>query len=213
MKKTTTLALIIIIGLGVFAGCGSDDSSSSYRAEPDIRTRFTYFNKGYISTRNDTRVCVQGPSEDSYTIEILAKHVEDHYLDEILYNTVLTIQISEYRRSGCGGSEERIINHEYHLSLGEETNGGTRLEATIRLTKPNFETDAIRILSEKVIFGRELEYAVEHFTELVGQGGLQTDTLKYGFAQPTVLKDGNSASSRADDISAYSAGKQFLIQI
>jgi hypothetical protein len=206
------LAVIAIFTMGLAVGCGSS-SDSSYKASDNIRERFSFLNDAFVSTRNATQACIQAGTGDSYTIRTTFEHEENPFTDDVPSETVMTVITEEYRKSGCAGTPNNTIRQEYILFIQEEINQGTRLEIDVLLTKFDFEFQDIRDFSEAVLFGANIEVGEFFHTVIVGQGGLQTDSLKYGFANADEAHNGATAEFRANDISKYTSGNTFLLQI
>ena len=206
------LAVIAIFTMGLAVGCGSS-SDSSYQTSDNMRERFTYLNDGFVSTRNSTQACIQAGVADSYTIRTTFEHDSHPFTDNVPSETVMTVITEEYRKSGCAGTPNSTVRQEYILFIGEEINQGTRLEIDVLLTKFDYEFQDIRDFSESVLFGTNINVGDLYHTVIVGQGGLQTDTLKYGFANADEAHDGVTSEFRANDVSKYTSGNTFLLQI
>lgn len=213
MIKRIKLAIIAVLTLAIAVGCGSDDSSSGYQTSDNMRERFSYLNNGFISTQNSTIACIQAGTGDSYTIHTSFVHDEDPFVSGFTTQSTLTLTTEAYRKSGCAGEPEQIVTQEYLLFIGEEINQGTRLEIDVLLTKFDFAFQDIRTFSEAIVFGSDITVGEFYYTVIVGQGGLQTDTLKYGFANADENHNGITEEFRANDVSKYTSGNTFMLQI
>jgi hypothetical protein len=210
--KRMGLALMALFSLGIMTGCGSS-SDSSYATADNMRERFSYMRDGFVSTRNSTQACIQAGTGDSYTIRTTFEHDESLFTEALTTETLMTVITEEYRKSGCAGTPNNTITQEYLLFIGEEINQGTRLEIDVLLTKFDYAYQDVRDFSESVLFGTNINVGEEFHTVVVGQGGIQTDTLKFGFANADEAHNGETAEFRANDVSKYTSGHTFLLQI
>jgi len=205
------LAIIAIFTMGLAVSCGSSSASASYQTSDNIKERFSFLKDAFVSTRNSTQACIQAGTADSYTIRTTFEPQTS--LTGTETNEVLMTVITEaYRESGCAGTPANTIRQEYVLVIGNEINKGTNLEIDVLVTKFDFTFEDIRNFSEIVLFGKNITVGQYYYTVAVGQGGLQTDPLKYGFANADQAHNGETAAFRANDVSKYTSGNTFLLQ-
>lgn len=207
--KRIKLTLVAMLMLGLAVGCGSSDNPTNKTAD-NMLERFTYLKEGFVSTQENTVACVQGSLGegaigDSYTIYTSFEHINS-------VETIMTVISRAYRLTGCDGEIEATVRQEYELTVGEEFNQGTRLELDILLAKYDFNYEGVRNFSEGILFGADLTVGVPFHTILVGEGGLQTDTLKYGFGNASEARNGSTAEFRSEDISKYTSANTFVLQ-
>ncbi|SFV71829.1 hypothetical protein MNB_SV-13-824 [hydrothermal vent metagenome] len=208
--KRMKLTLIALVGIFFTVGCGSSNDGGYITAD-NMRERFNFINDGFVSTRNSTQACIQGGTGDSYTIRTTFDH--DNTPSSLNTNeSVMTVITEEYRKSGCAGTAKHTVTQEYILFIGQEINQATRLEIDVLLSKFDFAFQDIRDFSEAILFGTNISVGEKFHTVIVGQGGLQTDTLKYGFANANEAHNGVTADFRASDVSKYTSGNTFLLQ-
>jgi hypothetical protein len=125
----------------------------------------------------------------------------------------MTIISEEYRKSDCSGVPERTIRQEYVYFIGEEINQGTRLELDFLLAKYDYRDQDIRDFSENIVFGTNVIIGDLFHTVVVGEGGIQTGTLKYGFGNADVNHNGVTPEFRAQNVDKYTSANTFLLQI
>jgi len=209
--KRMKLAVIAIFAMGLSVGCGSS-SDSSYQTSDNMRERFSFLTDALVSTGNSTTACIQAGTGNSYTIHTTFEHQSNPFTGAVPSVTLMELDINEYRKSGCPGTPSAVIPHQYILLIGEEINQGTRLEIGVLRNTFNLEFDDLHKFVEMILFGTTIDPGETFYTTIVGQGGLQTDSLKYGFANADEGHSGITPDFRANDVSKYTSGNTFLLQ-
>ncbi|MDQ7083619.1 MAG: hypothetical protein Q9M36_01220 [Sulfurovum sp.] len=207
--KRIKLTLVALLSIGFAVGCGSTNNPSNKTAD-NMLERFTYLNTGFVTTQSNTIACVEGSLGDGAIGDSFTFHTSFNHINSV--ETIMTLTSTAYRKSGCTGEPEETIVQEYQLTIGEEFNQGTRLEIDILLAKFDFNFEAERNFSEAVVFGKDIVVGVPFHTILVGEGGTQTDTLKYGFGNPSEASNGDTVEGRSEDITKYITANTFLLQ-
>ena len=202
--KRIKLTLVAMLSLGLVVGCGSSTSASNKTAD-NMGQRFSYLNQGFVTTGGSTVACIQAGTGNSYKI----RTVFDHTLDP---EGTLSVISEEYRKSDCSGTPERTIRQEYVYFIGEEMDQGTRLQLDLLLAKYDYRDQDIRDFAEGVLFGTNIIVGDLFHTVVVGEGGIQTDTLKYGFGNADVNHDGVTSDFRAQNVDKYTQANTFLLQ-